>query len=150
MIITPRRMLEFVGFDFSEKSVEEAVLLERTVLQELEWCVYSSTCIRAIYQIVDSLSISVHKESILMCCFAICDYLVLSPRFYDFPLFDIAVSVIQHVQKSNGVLRGRNMVCRIWIESMIDQVQDLLQSDQYCFGVQHYQANYLECFYGHL
>ena len=150
MSITPRRILEYVGFDHSDNSIKEAVLLERTILQELEWCVYSSTCISAIYQIVDSLSFSINKEYILNYCFAICDYLVLSPRFYEFSLFDLAVCIIQHVHKSSEFLRGGSLACRIWIESMTNQVQNDLHLDKYCFGVQNYQTDYLECFCRHM
>lgn len=120
MSITPKKMLYFVGFDESDENVDEIVALERAILLELDWCVFASTCIKAIYQIVEFCSLwdGEEKEQQLSRCFSLCNKLILYPRFYEFTLLDIALSVIQHVNLSSGLLRG-NLRCVAWVEMMI-------------------------------
>lgn len=100
-------------------SVEDVVELERVVLFTCDWSILSSTFCNVICQLVDQLSTWINNEErdcFLHCCIAFCDYLLLFPKFYDFSLVDIVISVIRVVRGSWEIQIGTSLLCRMWVE----------------------------------
>lgn len=100
-------------------SVEDVVGLERVVLYTCDWSILSSTFCNVIYHIVDHLSAWINNEerdSFLHCCISFCDYLLLFPKFYDFSLVDVVISVIRVVRGSCEIQIGTSLICRMWVE----------------------------------
>ena len=123
MRITPKQMLMHVGLCDSKEAVNEVIALESAILRSLDWSIHGSTCISSIYLLVEQLfstSSELEKKQILSQCYSVCDVLILSPRFYEFSLAEIAKSVLHVILstqlKSRKVLLGSDMLCKIWVE----------------------------------
>ena len=115
--------MELCGENRIEEEVCEVTVLERALLESLNWEIQCSTCVKGVYALLECVSelLVKEKESVLNDCIALCSRLVLDVEFYKYSLRDICVSVLE--VESGLCLSGVrvDMRCRAWVNDKVNE-----------------------------
>jgi hypothetical protein len=119
-------------------------MLERAILTELNWDIEGANVGKCLLQLFDILSPLITTKNAMIRCFRLCDYLILHPRFFEFGLDDILLNVLYCVTDVPRIVKNKDLICKVWVESNFHCVESLINGDVIDLDYTH---EYNQCYF---
>ena len=78
-------------------------------------------------------------EQVALRCFYLCDFLLLQPSFYEYPLIDVVTNVLKTVVPTSQ-LQNSNLLCRVWVEEEWKRIKDEWKEENEKVALQSYHS----------